>query len=176
MKLPRWLVVTLLTTSLAALLGLGAWWWITWPERTIRKFIDHVNAEELEDARRIIANEPIPLERTFRPLVADEDERGEPWTVEPQRRSLLDVLVGRQEFKKASHLSPLITHITRQGDNVSEGSVLVEGLVDPAGTFTVQRGSITTQWVPFTRQELLGSNMRRKKSLTRDAQTLLGTR
>src|SRR5262245_43068123 len=38
MKLPRWLVVTLLTVSFAVILGTGAWWWVTWPERSARRF------------------------------------------------------------------------------------------------------------------------------------------
>jgi hypothetical protein len=33
MKLPRWLVVSLLTVSAFAVLGYGAWWWVTWPEQ-----------------------------------------------------------------------------------------------------------------------------------------------
>lgn len=34
MKLPRWLVVSLLSASLLAVLGSGAWWWVTWPVTT----------------------------------------------------------------------------------------------------------------------------------------------
>jgi WD domain, G-beta repeat len=40
MRLPRWLVVTLLSVSLLALLGAGAWWWVTWPEtRCSREYV-----------------------------------------------------------------------------------------------------------------------------------------
>src|SRR5262245_41935000 len=34
MKLQRWLVLSLLSVSMFAVPGAGAWWWITWPERT----------------------------------------------------------------------------------------------------------------------------------------------
>jgi hypothetical protein len=34
MKMPRWLVVSLLSASVLAVMGYGAWWWVTWPERT----------------------------------------------------------------------------------------------------------------------------------------------
>jgi hypothetical protein len=38
MRLPRWLVVSLLSASVLTVLGAGAWWWVTWPERTANKF------------------------------------------------------------------------------------------------------------------------------------------
>ena len=47
MKLPGWLVVTLLTASLLAALSAGTWWWVTWPERMARAFVRAINAKEL---------------------------------------------------------------------------------------------------------------------------------
>ena len=34
MKLPRWLVIGMWTTSVLAVLAAAGWWWVTWPERT----------------------------------------------------------------------------------------------------------------------------------------------
>jgi hypothetical protein len=39
MHLPRWLIVTLLSASVLAVLGYGVWWWSTWPERTLNQFL-----------------------------------------------------------------------------------------------------------------------------------------
>jgi hypothetical protein len=33
MKLPRWLVIAMLSSSLLAVLAVGGWWWVSWPER-----------------------------------------------------------------------------------------------------------------------------------------------
>src|SRR5262245_4209152 len=52
MKLPRWLVMSMFTTSVLAVLGCGAWWCVTWPERTAEKLtgllrdwgVDQINA------------------------------------------------------------------------------------------------------------------------------------
>jgi len=32
MKLPRWLVIAMLTTSVLLPLAAAGWWWVTWPE------------------------------------------------------------------------------------------------------------------------------------------------
>ncbi len=40
MKLPRWLVVVMLSSSVLAPLGAAAWWWVTWPDRTAREFVE----------------------------------------------------------------------------------------------------------------------------------------
>jgi hypothetical protein len=39
MKLSRWPIVSLLSASVLAVLCGGACWWVTWPERTVRKFV-----------------------------------------------------------------------------------------------------------------------------------------
>jgi len=40
MKLPRWLVIAMLTTSVLLPIAAAGWWWVTWPERTAREFIE----------------------------------------------------------------------------------------------------------------------------------------
>jgi len=37
MKLPRWLVIAMLTTSVLSVLAAAGWWWVTWPARTVRE-------------------------------------------------------------------------------------------------------------------------------------------
>ena len=38
-KLPRWLLVSLLIASILGVLGAVAWWWVTWPDRTAGRFL-----------------------------------------------------------------------------------------------------------------------------------------
>src|SRR5262245_22254977 len=55
MKLPRWLVVSLLSVSLLAAFGLellGGWLWVTWPERTAREFVEVMGSMRYEELPR----------------------------------------------------------------------------------------------------------------------------
>ena len=54
MKPSRWVVWCLLGVSAAASLGAGAWWWITWPERTARELIALVSNSEFEQANTLL--------------------------------------------------------------------------------------------------------------------------
>ena len=52
MKLPRWLVTSMLSLSALATLAAVGWSWATWPERTASRFIALVsggNSEAAED-------------------------------------------------------------------------------------------------------------------------------
>ena len=54
MKLPRWLVIAMLTTSVLAVLAAAGWWWVTWPERTAREFVDLMAKGRYEEAREMV--------------------------------------------------------------------------------------------------------------------------
>jgi len=54
MKLPRWLVIAMLTTSVLSVLAAAGWWWVTWPERTLREFVQLVADTEFEEANRLM--------------------------------------------------------------------------------------------------------------------------
>ena len=59
MKLPRWLVIGMLTTSVLAVLaaaGWYGWWWVTWPERTASLFVAHIEAGENEELSSMLRN------------------------------------------------------------------------------------------------------------------------
>ena len=45
MKLPRWLVVVMITTSAISLLGAAVWSWVAWPDRTATEFLALLKAE-----------------------------------------------------------------------------------------------------------------------------------
>jgi hypothetical protein len=49
MKLPRWLMLTMVTSSLLSVLAAAGWWWITWPGTAVRQIslrIDEAKREQ----------------------------------------------------------------------------------------------------------------------------------
>src|SRR5437899_11245501 len=54
MKLPRWLVICLLGSSVLAVLAAAGWWWVTWPERTAREFADRFGAGRIGEAEQML--------------------------------------------------------------------------------------------------------------------------
>jgi hypothetical protein len=132
--------VSLLSVSALAVPCAGAWWWITWPERTAQRFIELVNAEDLPRARQMITHK-VTFDLMLRPRAQEEEHRGEPWKVDPMARSMLDILQGRQEFKKPKRSGP---RVTGQVKTNYGWRTLV--LFDPSGQIIVQRGSITIHW------------------------------
>jgi hypothetical protein len=89
-RLPRWLVVSLLSASVLAMLGAGVWWWVTWPERTAAA-VPNLVSENRWDELRSIANLNSAL--AWRTL-----DNPNPVQFSKLPRSLLDVISGRQRF------------------------------------------------------------------------------
>ena len=58
MKLPRWLVILMLSASVLSVLVAAGWWWVTWPERTAREFVELIRDERVEDALAMIQPSP----------------------------------------------------------------------------------------------------------------------
>jgi hypothetical protein len=104
-RLSRWLVVSLLSISVLAVLGAGAWWWVTWPERTAKEFVDLVCADRLDDARNML-QAPFPdrgpvISLDFTDAVLDPSHGTEHWVnvhVYSKQRDRHEVLLGRQPF------------------------------------------------------------------------------
>jgi hypothetical protein len=93
MRLPRCLVVILLTASGLALPGAGAWWWVTWPERTAREWFERRTklTEQREQRER---DEPI-RSSGLRPIRFFPKR----WCdVTPQSGSIMDLVTGCQRF------------------------------------------------------------------------------
>jgi hypothetical protein len=99
MKLPRWLVISMLTASLLAVLTAAGWSWATWPERTVRKFLTMHRDGKWVEAAQIFG-----VDAEYNDL-NDEDKdywRGffERWRLAPGKpRSPSDILLGRQTFR-----------------------------------------------------------------------------
>ena len=89
MKLPRWLVIGMLTTSVLSVLAAAGWWWVTWPERTAREFVLLIVDQNWDEA----------IEMTpMKAAVPDFSSLGEPGLVR-STRSWVDICCGRRRFE-----------------------------------------------------------------------------
>lgn len=93
MRFPRWLVLSLLSVILLAVLGAGAWWWVTWPERTAREFAERFGAARIDEAAMMLTeDESVVL---FRPPAEEWPAGWKDPFVRMQSRTYSDVLCGR---------------------------------------------------------------------------------
>lgn len=56
MKLPRWLLVSLIAVSSVALLAFPAWLWVEMPRWTAQRFVAAIEAGDMEQANQRLAN------------------------------------------------------------------------------------------------------------------------
>ena len=98
--MPRWVIIGMWTTSLLAVLVAAGWWWVTWPERIAVSFCDALEKEDWSAANRLILRSP-----EFTPLVImdvggiTQPAATRPLALKRMPRSLLDVVLARQEFQ-----------------------------------------------------------------------------
>src|SRR5262245_60314382 len=98
MRLPRWLVVSRLSASVLFVVATGAWWWVTWPERTAREFQRLLVQRKWDGALGMLyyAGVDYPPDTIIAWLAgSDHDEL----TLEPQPRTWADMCGGRRQFK-----------------------------------------------------------------------------
>ena len=80
------------------MLAAAGWWWVTWPERTAREFVELMAAQKWEESRRLQA--PNSRDRLWPEIISPEyvvpgwNQNG----LQPKPRSLIDVLSARQDF------------------------------------------------------------------------------
>jgi hypothetical protein len=96
MRIPRWLVVTLLSVSVLALLaaGVGAWR-IIWPDSTAKKFVALMRDGKLAEASEMLTFDP-----TWATVVAISNVDGwkeYPCVAEPV--TIFDVLHARRTYR-----------------------------------------------------------------------------
>jgi len=100
MRLPSWLITTLLTSSLLAVLGAAGWWWVTWPQRTALLFAALVSEEKWDSIDSMV--QPTT---EFAPIIQIDEDQSIDWSrlvIEPQSRSASDVVMARQFFRTLS--------------------------------------------------------------------------
>ena len=96
MKLPRWLVIAMLSSSVLSVPLAAGWWWVTWPERTAREFVERLAGNDDESWKTMMrADERSKLLERVLAITA----RPKDWSnVTPQPRTLIDLCAGRHGF------------------------------------------------------------------------------
>ena len=110
MKLPKWLVAGLLVLSIGTPLVAAAWWWLNWPDQTMREFMAHVEAGQFEVAGGMIAPPlPAPYDGVETMMLTDERDRATSIaedcgltlsreSFETRPRTPIDIALGRRRF------------------------------------------------------------------------------
>lgn len=98
MRLPRWLMIGMLTASVLLPLVAAGWWWVIWPEWTAYEYVEKLAKEADEEVRESMRRANPTLTRDD--LVDEALARSQrPWEFKPLPRSLLDSVCGRQTFE-----------------------------------------------------------------------------
>ena len=105
MKLPRWLLIGLWTSSVLAPLAAAGWWWVTWPERTARDYVDLMAQGRFEEARQMVELQcdhgSYSMQYTL--ICSFWAEKKWSWlNSEPKPRTLVDVFCARQWYTIAA--------------------------------------------------------------------------
>ena len=119
MKLPRWLVIGMLTTSVLAVLAAAGWWWVTWPERTACEFVALLAERRFDEALAYVNGSPGEGKE-----FCIYQFSGEAWDVSKislQRRTALDVIRGSQTVVVLPELNVAI--------EVERGRIVADALV-----------------------------------------------
>jgi hypothetical protein len=104
MELPRWAVVSMLTTCAIAILAVAGWWWVTWPERTAHEFVRRLTTQD-ESWTDLVQPSVRPLWPTLLNMFAPKDIND----VEPQPRSTADIILGRRAYRMAGEFGWVFT-------------------------------------------------------------------
>lgn len=98
MKLPRWLLITMLTTSVLVPLAAAGWSWVTWPERTAREFQILIAQRQWDDATAMMlySGSDYPAETVVAWLTSPVQEE---LRLEHGPQSWVDVCRCRRQFR-----------------------------------------------------------------------------
>ena len=99
MKLPRWLMFGLWTSIVLAVLTAAGWWWVTWPERTMREFTELMLAGKLDDAKLMMRREQTTDRSIVWGISCDDPNDWIPDRLAPEPRTIIDLMDCRQRFR-----------------------------------------------------------------------------
>ena len=82
-----------------AVLATAGWWWVTWPEDTMRHFNELMLAQKFDEAKLMMRREQT-TGRTILWSISDDDPKDWiPDELAPEPRTMSDLLDGRQRFR-----------------------------------------------------------------------------
>jgi hypothetical protein len=141
-KLHRRFRFRLRTLLLVPVVFAVAWWWITWPNRTLRDFNHLVASGQLDAAGRLVVFDP---DYRLTPEQVAHQLRGQPHT-NYATRTLSDVIFARLRYKLAA--GGVVCW-------VQNGSKFEHRYCD---SVTVERGAIKYKWGLELREALFQRN------------------
>jgi hypothetical protein len=97
MKLPLWLRCLVGISALLVLVVVG-WWWITWPERTARRYLQFVSEGNLELAKKMLRPDQAKAFWTDRETKRIVRTNLEGVRLEPLSRTVPEVIMGERSF------------------------------------------------------------------------------
>jgi len=98
MRLPRWLVIVLISTTVITALSFAGWWWVSWPDRTAREFTELMSAEKWEEAQRMLGESPDEIWWPVVPWPGDGWHNWSHGSPIPLSRSLSEIVLGQRDF------------------------------------------------------------------------------
>jgi hypothetical protein len=107
MRLPRWLLISLIAVSAVALVAVPAWWWTVIPRRTGQEFLDAFDTQDVDRANELLTNATCKIEwRSGTPsrYVQFTLESGHKLNMVndsklvPVKRDLRDLILGQQRI------------------------------------------------------------------------------
>jgi hypothetical protein len=102
MRLPRWLIVSLLSASVLAVLLAAGWWWVTWPQRTAREVIESAATNDKNTYNNLLSPQLADLDTLAdKAGFADTFDvlRSRTTSVEFYPRTWMDLFMGRLSFR-----------------------------------------------------------------------------
>ena len=123
MKLPRWLVIGMLTSSVLAVLAAAGWCWVTWPERTAREFVDLMDQKNFDEIRELLSSAdfaPYSIDdalEVIREESADMSSDGS-LSLRSAESSWSEILAGTRNFWAYSRQGELGFHFTTVYGNI----------------------------------------------------------
>lgn len=106
MKLPRWLLVSLIAMSSVALLAVPVWLWVEMPRWTAEQLVAAIEAGDLDTAKAILV-EPETLSPTVSFMLGEGGYlSGSEVTLRFAGRSVADILGGHQRLEICNDATP----------------------------------------------------------------------
>ena len=133
-----WFQFRLRTLLLLPVLAVLGWWWVTWPERTARRFLERLEDRDFQAAAKMVDSDTEHSRhafRLFREWSESCDSRSK-WSKfelrRPFGRSLVGSIIGRGNFRvvlRVQYVLPGPEGLPMgQGIMVKRGRIVMKGL------------------------------------------------